>query len=251
MTNRGILVLGTDTAVGKTVVSVLLITELRRRGVDVAAFKPVETGCNPDPLDALAIRAAAGREQDPLDLVCPYRFSLPAAPEAAALAENQEVDVGRLRSCFDELASGGRFVVAEASGGAGTPYGRGTLGLDLARILDVPVLLVARAVLGTVGLTLLAVNATHHARASTAGIVLCRVPGYQPGPEDPTNVPLIESHSGIVPVLGTLPVLDVPAPSPRSPRDLRAWAESCIDVFNESVDITRLVDGPEPPGPGR
>ncbi len=219
--HRGLLVLGTDTGVGKTVVSTLLLAALRHRGLPVAAFKPVETGCDPDPMDAVVLREAAGGS-DPLDLVCPYRFVLPAAPEA------RTIDPGTLRECFGKLASGGRFVLVETAGGAGTPYAPDMLGLDLARLFDLPVLLVARAVLGTVGQTLVALHTVQSSGAVCAGIVLSRVPGFPPGPEDPTNVPLIEAHAAPVPVLGVLPSLPEPAPS--SIEDLAALIEEHVDV---------------------
>ncbi len=236
---KGILVLGTDTSVGKTAVSVLLISVLRRRGLRVAGMKPVETGCAPDPLDALALRGAAG-EDDPLDLVCPYRFALPAAPEAAATAQGAVVDPGVIKKAFAGLASGGRFVLVEAAGGAGTPYGRGTLALDLAPMLDLPVLIVGRAALGTVGQTLLVLRAVHHSGAVCAGVVLCRVNGAAPGPEDPTNVPLIEAHSGMVPVRGVLPFIDVPLPHPGSPSEVVAWADRFAPLFEANVDLRGL-----------
>ncbi|MBW2261176.1 MAG: dethiobiotin synthase [Deltaproteobacteria bacterium] len=225
--NRGLLVVGTDTGVGKTVISTLLLAVLRKRGARVAAFKPVETGCDPDPMDAIMLSEAAGAS-DPLDVVCPYRFRLPAAPEAAARAEGRTIDPDRLEECFAKLSAGGRFVLVEAAGGAGTPYAPDMLGLDLARLLDLPVLLVARAVLGTVGQTLVALHAVQSVGALCAGIVLSRVPGAVPGPEDPTNVPLIEAHAAPVPVLGVLPRLPEPAPS--SIEDLAALIEDHVDV---------------------
>ena len=81
---RGWFVTGTDTGVGKTVVACAIVRGLRARGIDVGALKPIETGVGPEgPLDALALRAATG-DADPLDLVCPQRFALPAAPTVAA-----------------------------------------------------------------------------------------------------------------------------------------------------------------------
>lgn len=240
---RGLLVLGTDTGVGKTVVSALVLEHLRSRNVPTAALKPVETGCAPDPLDALALRAVTGVD-DPLEMVCPYRFALPVAPEAAARAEGVVVDPGVIKGAFAYLERPGRFVLVESAGGAGTPYGRGTLALDLARMLDLPVLLVARAVLGTVGQTLLALRAIHHAGGVCKGVVMCRVPGHEAGPEDSTHVPLIEAHAGIVPVLGTLPLLDVPLPHAGSADDVRGWARANVDVLRENVDLDRLMGPP-------
>jgi dethiobiotin synthetase len=94
--SRGCFVTGTDTGVGKTRVACALVRGLRRRGIDAGAMKPIETGvAAAGPLDALALREAAGGE-DPLDDVCPQRFALPAAPTAAARHEGRAVDVAAL-----------------------------------------------------------------------------------------------------------------------------------------------------------
>ena len=229
--NRGLVVVGTDTGVGKTVVSTLLIASARSRGMPVAAFKPVETGCDPDPMDAVILSEAAGGS-DPLDLVCPYRFSLPVAPEAAAEAEGRTIDPARIQECFGTLAAGGRFVLVETAGGAGTPYAPDMLGLDLARLLGLPVLLVSRMALGCIGQTLVALHAVQSSGALCAGIVLSRVPGTEPGPEDPTNVPLIQAHAAPVPVLGVLPRLPEPAPSS---------IENLASLVDEHVDVDRIL----------
>ena len=237
---RGLFVTGTDTGVGKSVVAALLLASLRRRGVEVAAMKPVETGCAHEPLDALALRAAAGTD-DPIERVCPYRFTPPIAPEAAAAAGGVVIDPAVLRGALDKLALGGRFVVVEGAGGAGTPYAPGLLGADLAAALGLPVLLVARATLGTVGQTLVALAAMREAGARCVGVVLNRLPGLAPGPDDSTNAPLIERHSRGVPVLGTLPAVP-PPPSPvPDPCRVREWADAHAAALEGAVDLSRMA----------
>jgi dethiobiotin synthetase len=165
---------------------------------------------------------------------------MPAAPQAAADAEGVAIDPLVLARAFGSLHAGGRLVVAEGAGGAATPYGPDLLGMDLARVLGVPVLLVARAALGTVGQSLACLRAMEAARIECRGVVLSRVPGSVPGPEDPTNAPLIEVHSGSVPVLGTLPLVD-PAPTPLERDACAAWAARCAPILAEHVDLDRLL----------
>jgi len=235
---RGLVVLGTDTGVGKTVFSTLLLSSLRRQGLAVEGMKPVETGCDLQPLDALSLAIAAG-SRVPLDVVCPYRFRMPAAPRAAAEAEGAVIDPVRIRSAFDDLARGGRFVLVECAGGAGTPYGPDLVGLDIARLLDLPALLVARAALGTVGQCVVTVRAMAAAGVTCRGVVLVRLPGMAPGPEDPTNAPLIEAHAQ-VPVHGILPVLPAP-PSPLDVQGYRGWADRSAAILERSVDVGALL----------
>lgn len=248
---RKLLVAGTDTGVGKTVVSVLLTTALRLRGLRTATMKPVETGCEPDrPHDALALAAAAGGALGPdaapgveIDLadLCPYRLPLPVAPESAAAAEGAEVQVAVIRSALHRLERQAEMVVVESAGGIGTPLAPDLLVLDLARELGLPVLLVARDLLGTVGQTLVALRAMAHGRVPCLGVVLCRTDARPPGPEGPTHVPLIAAHAhGGVPVLGIVDF--VPEPMPGSGPELRSWAIRQVPRFEISVDLGRLLE---------
>src|SRR5207247_10829830 len=90
-----LLVTGTDTGVGKTFVACALATALRQRGRRVAVMKPVETGVEGEPADALALRAAAA-DPAPLGDTCPYRLRAPLAPAVAARLEDGTTDVARL-----------------------------------------------------------------------------------------------------------------------------------------------------------
>ena len=88
---RGLFVTGTDTGVGKTLVAAGLLRYARRLGLVPIPFKPVETGCDPEPLDALCLWRAA-RPPVPAGDVCLYPLRLPAAPALAAAAENRPID---------------------------------------------------------------------------------------------------------------------------------------------------------------
>lgn len=173
----GVFVTGTDTGVGKTVVSTALVRGLRARGRDVGAMKPVETGVDErGPLDALALRAAAG-DVDPLDLVCPQRFALPAAPTVAAAAEDRTVDLIRIRDAFDLLAGRHELMVVEGAGGVLVPVSGVMDMVDLARALGLPVLVVARAALGTINHTLLTLRELERRGIECLGVVLSYAEG--------------------------------------------------------------------------
>ena len=117
---RGYFVAGTDTGVGKTEVARAILFGLARAGLSPRPLKPVETGCDPErPADALALRAAAGFE-GPLDEVCPYRFTLPAAPLVAATAASASISIERIEA----LAAKGSPIVVEAAGGLLVPVAR-------------------------------------------------------------------------------------------------------------------------------
>lgn len=174
---RGLFVSATDTGVGKTLVSCELIRRMRRRGIDACGMKPVETGVGPaGPLDALALRAAAGG-LDPLEEVCPQRFALPAAPSVAARAEGREVDLEAVTQAFARLAARHECVITEGAGGLLVPL---TPALDMAGLaagLGLPVLVVARARLGTLNHTLLTLEALRARALPVLGVVVSRADG--------------------------------------------------------------------------
>ena len=177
MSARGFFVTGTDTGIGKTVVSCALVRAMRARGLDVGAMKPVETGVEAaGPLDGQALQEAAGGA-DPLDEVCPQRFALPAAPAIAAEHEGRRVDLGAVRYAFAKLAARHEWMVAEGAGGLLVPVDRGLCMADLARDLKLPLLVVARASLGTINHTLLTLEAAAARGLEVAGVVLSHVGG--------------------------------------------------------------------------
>ncbi|MDQ7081889.1 MAG: dethiobiotin synthase [Aquificota bacterium] len=91
---RSVLITGTDTGVGKTYVTYNLALALRKKGVKVGCFKPVETYVRDIPEDGLLLSEATGQ---PVDEVVPVRFSLPLSPYAAEMEEGRPVDLGFLK----------------------------------------------------------------------------------------------------------------------------------------------------------
>ncbi len=203
-----IFVTGTDTGCGKTPAGRAILAAARRRGLSVSALKPVETGCAPAgdgglvPEDALALGRAAGLSAAPAAL-CPYRLALPASPERAAEEEGVAIELSPIERAFAATRAARDFVLVEGAGGLLVPLGPGLTIADLPRALGLPVLVVARDVLGTVSHALLTVEAVRRRGLTLLGVVLCRVSSAEPGLR---NGRAIEAHGG-GPLLGTLPFL--------------------------------------------
>jgi dethiobiotin synthetase len=202
---RGIFITGTDTGVGKTYVGAGLAAALREKGIDVGVMKPAETGCGLRqgvlvPRDALKLIKAGGVD-DPLDLVNPYRFRAPLAPSIAAAREGKKIDIRRIVSAFRTLARKHSCMLVEGAGGIMVPLTTGHHYLDLAGILNLPVLVVARPGLGTINHTLLTVKALHSRRLRIAGIVINHRSKKRPGLAERAGLRAIERLSG-VPIIG-------------------------------------------------
>jgi dethiobiotin synthetase len=172
----GVFVTGTDTGCGKTTVAVALCRAARAAGLAVRVLKPVETGCEErdgrlHPADAVALALAAG-DDSPLERLCPYRLRLPAAPQVAASCEGIEIDPERIEKALAEAARGADLVVVEGAGGLRVPIRQGLDMAGLAARLGLPLLVVARARLGTINHTLLTLDAAATRGLRVAGVVI-------------------------------------------------------------------------------
>ncbi|MCG8590156.1 MAG: dethiobiotin synthase [Proteobacteria bacterium] len=175
--SRGFFVAGTDTGVGKTWVGCALARGARQAGVDLGVMKPVETGVGPEgPDDARALREAAGVD-DPLSDICPQTFALPAAPPVAAADTRREVERAPLEAAFRSLSARHEWMLVEGAGGLLVPVTEKWTMADLALAWELPVLLVARAALGTINHTRLTLEATERRGLPVLGVVLSHADG--------------------------------------------------------------------------
>lgn len=165
---KGIFVTGTDTGVGKTVVSAMIAWILQQSGKRVAAMKPVQTGAGVDGLlDIEFIQKVMGTNYS-LDVVCPYRFPLPLAPLVAAKLAGERIDVHKIKSAYFDLSSWNDIVIVEGSGGLLVPITETYFMSDLAYDLEVGLIIVIRPGLGTLNHTLLTLE---HARSRGLNIL--------------------------------------------------------------------------------
>ena len=168
----GVLVVGTDTAVGKTMIAAGLAWALRRRGINVGVMKPVETGVSPRKRsDAAVLRLAAGAP-DPIEDVAPYRLAAPLAPAVAARREGVRLSLDRLVRGYERLAARRAFVVVEGAGGLMVPLTATKTTLDLAEALRLPILLVIANRLGAINHTLLTLHAAECRGLTVRGLIL-------------------------------------------------------------------------------
>jgi dethiobiotin synthetase len=204
----GLFVTGTDTGVGKTLIAVGLLRLARRRGRVPIPFKPVETGCAPDPADALRLWRAATPPIAATD-VCPHPLPLPAAPALAAAAVGRRLDLLALADRAHALAARGDFLLVEGAGGLLVPYADGETTADLAARIGLPLLIVGRMALGTINHVCLTIAEAKRRRLRIAGCILSRTEP-ELAPHEDGNVELIAAVSGERP-LAVVPHLSVDA----------------------------------------
>ena len=183
-----LVVCGTDTDVGKTVVSALLV-----QGLAARYWKPVQSGLEPSGGDTATVE---GLLRLPPERVVPeaYRLTLPASPHWAAERDGVRIEAERLT-----LPPGDDALVVETAGGLLVPLRRDWLQIEQLAAWKLPVVLVARSGLGTLNHTLLSVEALQRRTIPLLGLVLN-------GPIHPDNPRTLEALAG-VPVLAELPPL--------------------------------------------
>jgi len=164
---KSVFITATDTGVGKTIISYALTKTLIEKGLKAAYFKPVETGANPIPEDATLLSKLTGQ---PIDEVVLYTFKNPVAPYVATIMEDGDVDLDKIIKHYEYLVQKYDFVIVEGAGGVLVPIKENYTYRELIKDLNISVLLVSRASLGTINHTLLTLEALKD--ANILGVVM-------------------------------------------------------------------------------
>jgi len=242
-TLHSILVTGTDTAVGKTVVACAIVHALRQAERRVGVWKPVETGWDSTTAehasDAARLRAASGLEE-PLDAICSYRLRAPLAPAVAARLEGVSIDATSLRRACRQRANGTDLTVVEGAGGLLVPIAGQMTYVDLARDLGLALVIVAANRLGVINHTALTARVALDEGVPVIGFILNDAhPRTVPDVSADTNRDAICELTGLT-CLGELPH------DPRIARDAaRASSHLDIDGITHGLDASAaLLDRP-------
>jgi dethiobiotin synthetase len=215
---------GTDTGIGKTHVSRLLLASMSQRGLRVLGMKPVASGCveTVDGLrneDAEMLRAAGSAPTAYAD-VNPYAFAEPIAPHLAAASAGTRIDIATIAAAHARLDARADAVVVEGVGGWAAPLGEHLDQADLVRALGLDVVLV-------VGLRLGCIN---HARLTVAAILAdrCRLVGWIANRVDPAMARADDNISTLRARIGA-PLLGVVAHG-QAPLDPHLTASLCAGI---------------------
>jgi dethiobiotin synthetase len=208
---QGYFITGTDTGVGKTVVTTCLATLLKNLGEDVGVMKPIETGVDPEcnssaNSDARFLMEISG-VHDSLADICPYQLKAPASPYQAAKLENKEINPKKILERFRELQSKHAMMLVEGIGGLMVPITQRYYVADLALEMGLPLIIVSRIQIGTLNHTFLTINAARQHGLKIKGVILNPSCGDELNAVEMQQGSLIEEFSE-TPILGTCPYIE-------------------------------------------
>ena len=211
-------VTGTDTEIGKTLISATLLQLLVKNGLQSIGMKPIAAGVTQhdgitsnDDIDALT---AASNMIFPRHFTTPYLLKAPAAPHLAANDEGVEISVDHIVDCYQTLAASAQAVVVEGVGGFCVPLSADTDTADLAERLNLPVIMVVGMRLGCLNHALLTAAAIHSRKLTLAGWVANCVSPSMLYPEE--NIDTLRRRLD-APWIGTVPPLQAPSAANAAP----------------------------------
>lgn len=229
MAKQTFFVTGTDTGVGKTLVSAALLHAARKAGLRTIGMKPVASGCEetPDGLrneDALALQAAM-TEALPYDQINPITLAPAIAPHIAAVQAGRQLSAQRLVGlCRGLQMRPADFMLIEGAGGWRVPLNDRETYSRVPQELNLPVILVVPLQLGCINHALLSVEAIRSDGLTVAGWVANRV-SPEPMAVEADNLAYLRQHLG-APMLGELP-----------------WqAEPDAAALADCIDLQQLID---------
>lgn len=218
----GFFVTGTDTGVGKTFVSCLLLHAFSVHDKTAVGMKPIAAGCENGRWHDVEWLRAAGNIDVPRELINPYALEAPIAPHIAAAQQGIEIDLEKITAAFQELKNRSDVVVVEGVGGFRVPVNERQDTSDLARSLDLPVVLVVGMRLGCINHALLTAQAIQQAGLSLAGWVANFI--------DPNCMALDENITTLrqrlnCPLLGIVPFSTIPD----------------MQMLSQQLDISKMI----------
>lgn len=210
--SKGLFVLGTGTDIGKTYVTGLLLKYIRDNGYDASYFKAALSGAirNEEgkliPGDAVEVLSMAGLEED-TDFLVPYIYETAVSPHLASHIEGNPVDLDVVKRSYDAVSKKYDYIVMEGSGGIVCPIRydgpdneNNIMLVDIIKALDLNVVLVADAGLGTINSVVTTVEYLKNRNIHTCGILLNN---FKDQTMEEDNLKMIEELTG-VPVIAKI-----------------------------------------------
>jgi len=237
-----IFITGTDTGVGKTMVTAGIAAVMQGFGYKTSVYKPVQSGCikeeekliSPD-LDFVSFIDSN------ITVKATYNLIHPVAPALAAMLENVRINKNDFIMDYKELCKKSDFVLVEGAGGLLVPVYQDFLIRDLIKLLDLSLVIVARPDLGTVNHTLLTIESAKKHGINVLGVIISNYPKDTDDISIKAASGMINELSGVK-ILGILPHIDLEETDSGFPDQLIEEVIHNIniqEIFN--VNIPKLV----------
>ncbi|MFC0557566.1 dethiobiotin synthase [Halalkalibacter alkalisediminis] len=226
---KGVFVTGTDTGVGKTIISSGIAAVLKEKKIDVGVFKPLLSGISRhDPESDTSLLKTMSQTTLSIQDITPFEFEKPLAPFVAGKLEGKVIRIEEVLQHWDTIRRKHEFFIVEGAGGISVPLGKNFLVSDLIKALKLPMIIVARPNLGTINHTYLTVKYASSLGLKIAGIVINGLSEH-PDLSEETNPEMIEQLCGI-PILGI------------TPRLTNLTNESITRMVREHIDLKSLLN---------
>lgn len=250
---KGIFITGTDTSVGKTIVTAGLGILLKNRGINIGIMKPIHTGCIEEKGKLFAPDTELLKTlldlKEPSETITPYMFKMPVSPLVASEMEEREIITDKIISKYEKISRDHELTLVEGIGGIAVPVKKGQLISDIIRILKLPIIIVTRPYLGTINHTLLTIRFAEINNIKIAGIIVNYSESKTMDISEKTNVQVIEKISGI-PILGIIPLIkDIQIKDPIDDfKNIQKemYYKNLIDTFSENINtelLTKIIKG--------
>ncbi|WP_227935310.1 dethiobiotin synthase [Alkalihalobacillus deserti] len=201
---RGFFVTGTDTGVGKTVISGGIAGVLKDEGMDVGVFKPMLSGMKrDDPESDSYWLKKLSKTSLTLEEITPFQFDEPLAPGVAQELEEKHIGLEDIVKHWNVIREKHEFFIVEGAGGISVPLGKGFLVSDVIKALNLPIIIVARPNLGTINHTFLTVEYARKLGITVSGIIINGM-SETPDLAEQTSPKVMEEMCA-VPILGITP----------------------------------------------
>lgn len=220
---QAIFITGTDTGVGKTIVTAALGLALQKQGLNVGVMKPFQCSGN----DAQFLVKTLGIKDD-IKLVNPYYADEPLAPGIAFKRKKEKINLKKVFAAYQELKKRHDILLVEGAGGLLVPIKDKYLVADLIKDLNIPAIIVARAGLGTINHALLTEKHALKADIDILGVV---INGYRGNNLAEKTNPKVLRQLLSVPILAVLPF------SLKSVISL-SFLASCAAIFRRALRFT-------------
>lgn len=226
-----VFVTGTDTDIGKTVVTAGLAAVMQSLGYKAGVYKPIQSGAEEKNGFLISPDLSYVKKLDfYVETLCTYLLKPPTAPYLAAEIDGVSINFNAINREYQTIKQNCEVVLVEGAGGLMVPVTKDSLMLDIAKMINIPLLVVARPDLGTINHTLLTINQAKQAGLDIAGVIINRYPAGTNDIAIKTAPRLIEEYSDTS-ILGIIP--DISDFENIKPGAL-------INVLINSVDIEQI-----------